>query len=72
MFAWEEPGLRAIADYFNTTGLAGNATGFMRMLPLSDVYTGEVQAKLTAILHLSWPSLIDGSMYWDEWGICFA
>jgi hypothetical protein len=70
MLAWEDQGLRTIADYFELTGIVGYSSGFYAWVPFSEVYTNEVHAKLIAMHDIFWPG--EYKVRWDEWGSCFT
>ena len=63
--AWEDPALRALAEYYRYTGIAGGGRGRQRHWPIS-IYSEKVRrgiqegGKLTHIV-----------INWDEWQVAF-
>ncbi|MFB2583451.1 DUF6602 domain-containing protein [Herbiconiux liukaitaii] len=58
--AWEDPGMRPLADYFRLAGLWGAGGGDTKNWPLSDVYSPQTIAGIAG------HAVASG---WDEWAI---
>ncbi|MFG6445307.1 DUF6602 domain-containing protein [Microbacterium sp. P07] len=61
--AWEDPGMRPLADYFRLAGLWGSGGGATRNWPLGDVYSPQTIASIAG------HAVPAG---WNEWAIASA
>jgi hypothetical protein len=59
--AWEDPALRALADYYRLTNLAGSGEGRLREWPLS-VYSEPVQSRVLS-------GALKNGVIWDDWAL---
>jgi hypothetical protein len=59
--AWDDPGLRPVADYFRMAGLLGASQGRLRPWPL-DVYSEPTRLKVVA-------GQLTNGIVWDEWSV---
>jgi len=59
--AYEDAGLRALAEYFVLANISGSGQGNARLWQLSNVFSGELQAKM-------WRHPWNTGGRWDEWG----
>jgi len=58
-FAWENPQIRPLADYFRNSNIKGQGSGMFRNWPIN-IYSDEVQTKLLS------GKFLTGKL-WDEW-----
>ena len=63
--AWEDPALRALAEYYRYTGIAGGGRGRQRPWPIS-IYSEKVRLGIQEGGRLT--SIVSN---WDEWQIAF-
>ena len=61
--AWENPGLRDLADYYTHVNIGNFGSGAGRMWP-SSIYSGEVRARAEG-------GFLSNGKRWDEWSIFF-
>lgn len=62
--AWEDPGLRTLADYFVLSRVVGLGAGIPRVWPIS-ILSEQLAKELREREHGTW-------MPWDEWNFSFS
>ena len=62
--AWENSGLRDLADYYRLAKLDGTGEGDGRRWP-SSIYSDEIRSRVEA-------GILSNGKVWDEWSIAFV